>query len=72
LYNSFEEGFESVKNGNERALIAIGANFTDAITQRGLDGYAADEETISMSTVKVYLDMTSELSKQMSIKIMNY
>jgi len=60
LYNSFDEGYESVKNGQNSALIAFGANFTDALIQRGIDGSDVDEETIAMSAIKLYLDMTSE------------
>jgi len=58
---SFEEGILSIKNGKNRALITIGANFSDALIQRSVDGYFAEEKDINMSKVNLYLDMTSEL-----------
>ncbi len=60
-YNSFEDGFESVKSGKTQALIGIGANFTKAMIERGMNGYDADRQTIDMSAIKLYLDMTSQL-----------
>ncbi|CAG2104765.1 unnamed protein product [Medioppia subpectinata] len=61
-YNTFESGYESVKNGDNKALIYIGANFSKALVQRGLQGYETDTETIDMSSIKLYLDMTSQFS----------
>lgn len=60
LFGSFDSAFDSVKNGENKALIAIGANFTEAVMERGLQGYEADKETIEMSSIKLYLDMTSQ------------
>lgn len=59
-FDSFDGAYDSVKNGHNRAMIAIGSNFTKAMVQRGLDGYNTDEETIEMSNIKLYLDTTSE------------
>jgi hypothetical protein len=67
LYNSFEDGFESVESGKTRALIAIGANFTKAMIDRGTAGYEADKDTIDMSAVKLYLDMTSQSNIALSL-----
>lgn len=60
---SFEEGMLSVRNGENRALITIGANFTKALTQRGLEGNFVEEMYITMGRVNLYLDMTSKASK---------
>ncbi len=69
LYNSFDDGFESVKSGKTRALIAIGANFTKAMIDRGMSGYDADKQTIDMSAIKLYLDMTSESNITLTLEL---
>ncbi|CAG2179772.1 unnamed protein product, partial [Oppiella nova] len=61
-YDSFESGYESVKNGDNKALIAIGTNFSKALIARAIDGYETDAETIDMSSIKLYLDMTSQFA----------
>ena len=60
IFDSFDNAYESVRSGQNRGMISIGANFTKALIQRGIDGYNIDEETIDMSNIKLYLDMTSE------------
>lgn len=52
-------------------MIAIGANFTQAMIQRGMNGYNIDEETIDMSNVKLYLDMTCKSPLEQLIEYIN-
>ena len=59
-FDSFDSAYDSVKNGENKALIAIGKNFTKAVISRGVSGYEVDKETIEMSNIKLYLDMTSQ------------
>ncbi|XP_054165535.1 ABC transporter G family member 20-like [Oppia nitens] len=61
-YNSFDSAYQSVKDGHNKAMIALGTNFSKAMIQRGIHGYDSDPEDIEMSAVKLYLDMTSQFS----------
>lgn len=59
-FQSFDSAVQSVKSGENRALIAIGSNFTAALVRRGVEGLHVDDETVEMSAVRLFLDTTSE------------
>lgn len=56
--HSFDAGYQDVWTGKSRALLTIGANFSKALGQKSLDLLAVDDETIAMSNVNLYLDMS--------------
>jgi len=61
--HSLDEGMLSVKNGQNRALIVIGENFTESIRRIGYNSYYdyyPEDHDMNMSKVNLYLDMTSK------------
>lgn len=60
-YDSVEEAMKSVEDGVTWAAVLIGKNFSEALQNRFVMGYMADEVTIEESKVLIHLDMTNQL-----------
>ncbi|KAL5019992.1 hypothetical protein ScPMuIL_002884 [Solemya velum] len=59
-YDDFDSAIESVRHGDAWAVISIGQNFSVDLASRFSAGTKISNETLDGSSVKLYLDMTSQ------------
>jgi len=60
-FPSYDSAIEAVKNGEAWAALVIGRNFTNALQMRVLMAGDVDNETLEMSSVHLYPDMTNQM-----------
>jgi len=60
-YHSFDSAIEAVKNGEAWAALVIGHNFSSALQMRVLMTGDVDNQTIEMSSIHLYPDMTNQM-----------
>lgn len=60
-YHSFDSAIQAVKDGEAWAALVIGKNFTPALQIRVLSPDDVDSDTIEMSNIHLYPDMTNQM-----------
>ncbi|XP_054154440.1 ABC transporter G family member 20-like [Oppia nitens] len=60
-YPSFDSALQAVKDGDAWGALVIGKNFTNALQMRVLMSGEVDNETLEMSNIHLYPDMTNQM-----------